>query len=307
MRVCMLNDNFYRGSGITLAIRRIVQSPAFANIDVYLAGCEKIGGKKSLHEDTTFVPLNHYRFVPLMEGFTVSIPALIRFARWLRKMRFDVIHVHHRRLAVLANIVRPFSGVPVLFTGHLTFSEVAWFRELIPRRATGVSPSVVDYLRRATKATEVTLIYNPVEFEELEFLPRPNTVNRAVAIGRLDPVKGYDTLIEAWCLLKQSGISAQLDIFGEGSLREALSLKIQSLGLEHDLRLCGFASNVAQLLSGYSFNILVSQKEGFPNAVVEAAAHGIPTLLTDVDGSRDALPPGACTPKWPAVWRCQST
>jgi glycosyltransferase involved in cell wall biosynthesis len=291
MRICMLNDNFYRGSGVTQAIRRIIQSPPFAGIDVHFVGCEKISGRKSLQEDNTFIPEGHYHFFPMMDAIHVLLPTLLRFGHWLRKMKFDAVHVHHRRLAVLANILEPVSGVPVVFTGHLTFPNAAWFREFSPKRVTGVSPSVVDYLRRATRATELSLVYNPYAFEHSDAPIHEMDLRRAVAIGRLDPVKGFGTLIEAWSRLKKNGIDAQLDIFGEGPLRDSLADQIDRHDLQHNIALRGFASDVSQRLPNYAFNILVSEREGFPNAVVEAAAFGRASLLNDVDGSRDALPP----------------
>ena len=296
MRICMLNDNFYRASGITIAIQRIIKSPSFQAVDVYLAGCEKIAGQKSLQEDRSFVPADHYRYFPLMEGGVSLFQGLYNFGKWIEEMRFHVIHVHHRRLAALANLIKPFTNVPVLYTGHLTFPESAWFRELAPRTLTGVSPSVVEYLRRCTKAVDINLIHNPVDFPNLQAAPLSFYQRRVISVGRLEPIKGHSTLIEAWALLKQKGIDAHLDIFGEGSLRNSLDTQIANLRLQDSVRLCGFDSAVQERVSAYAFNVLVSEKEGFPNVVVEAAARGIPTLLTDVDGSRDALPPQLALP-----------
>lgn len=222
--------------------------------------------------------------------------ALLRFAKWTREMRFDVIHAHHRRLAALANAVQPLSGVPVLYTSHSTFSNASWFRALSPRSVTGVSPSVVGYLHRCTRAIDISLIYNPYVFQESPPAQRSIGGYHAVTVGRLDPVKGHETLIEAWCLLKKRGSKAKLDIFGEGPLRAALKAKIEGNGLTEMVRLRGFEPDVIRRFSDYAFSILASQKEGFPNVVIEAAAQGLPTLLTDVDGSRDALPPNLRLP-----------
>jgi glycosyltransferase involved in cell wall biosynthesis len=292
----MLNDNFYRGSGVTIAIRRIISTPAFQGIDVYLAGCEKIARKRSLQEDRSMVSAERYRFFPLMESSVELLPALFRFGTWVREMRFDVLHAHHRRLAVLANLIRPFSKVPVLFTGHGTFPASMWFRELAPRTATGVSPAVVEYLQRCTKAAEISLVYNPLDFPDHKTDASTFYTNRVVSVGRLEPGKGHDTLIEAWAALKQKGIKAQLDIFGEGSLRNSLESQIADRVLQGNVKLCGFAADIAEQLPAYAFNVLVSEREGFPNAVVEAAAHSLPTLLTDVRGCRDALPPQLALP-----------
>jgi glycosyltransferase involved in cell wall biosynthesis len=291
MRICMLNDNFYRGSGIARAIERIIRTPAFQGVDVYLAGCEKLSGKKSTQENTGMVPPDRYRFFPLMESNATLIPALYRFGKWVHEMRFDLLHVHHRRLAVYSQVIGRLAKVPVLFTGHLTFPSAMWFRELSPRTVSGVSSSVVDYLRRCTKAVEVRLIHNPVDFPDAAPCLAAFGHRRVLFFGRLDPVKGLETLVEAWRHLKTKGIEAQLDIYGEGPLRSRLEKQIVELGLENNVRLCGFVADIRERLPSYSFNVLVSRVEGFPNSVVEAAALAIPTLLTLVDGSRDTLPP----------------
>lgn len=296
MRVCMLNDNFYRGSGITVAITRLLDSPAYQDIEVYLAGCERLAGGISPNEDTRLVSSERYRSFALMSSGAGLLAALYGFIQWVKKMRFDVIHVHHRRLAVLAHLVRNLTNVPVLFTGHLTFTNALWFRELSPRAMTGVSPSVVDYLQRSTKAVEISLVFNPVNFATQRARAVVFSQRRVVSIGRLEKVKGLETLLHAWAMLRRKGVQAHLDIIGEGSLRESLVATIKKEQLESSVTLVGFATDIIQRLPAYSFNVLVSEKEGFPNSVVEAAACGIPTLLTAVDGSRDALPPGLRLP-----------
>ena len=113
---------------------------------------------------------------------------------------------------------------------------------------------------------------------------------KVISIGRLEAVKGHSVLVEAWALLKRAGVDAQLEIHGEGPLRSSLEQLIRAKGLEGQVTLCGFSTGVESRLDAYAFNVLVSETEGFPNVVIEAAARSIPTLLNDVAGSRDTLP-----------------
>ncbi len=123
MRICMLNDNFYRGSGITRAIERIVRTPDFQSVDVYLAGCENLSGQRSTKENTGFVPPGQYRFFPLMESNATLISTLYRFGKWLREMRFDILHVHHRRLAVYSQLIGRLAKSASTFHGALNLSQ----------------------------------------------------------------------------------------------------------------------------------------------------------------------------------------
>ncbi len=290
MRICILNDNFYRGSGITLVVQRLVRSSAFREDAIYLAGCNRFIGRDAFVEATSIVPAGRTRTFDLMATGPRLITALFEFADWLREIHCDVVHVHHRRLAVLAELIRPLTKIPVLFTGHLTFPDSAWFRRLSPHVVTGVSPSVVAYLRRATRASQVHLVYNPHVFTHQAGRVKKTGICKAISIGRLEPVKAHAVLIEAWARLRDRGIDAHLDIHGEGPLRKSLEELIRVRRLQDRVTLPGFSTDLHDRMQAYSFNVLVSEREGFPNAVVEAAAQRLPTLLTDVDGSRDTLP-----------------
>jgi glycosyltransferase involved in cell wall biosynthesis len=291
MRVCMLNDNFHRASGITVSIERLVMTSPFESVDVFLVSCER----PDCDEKTDFALEGRVAHIPLMSRGPAIVPALWQFTSWLYRNRIDIIHVHHRRLAVLARLLSACTGTPVLFTGHLTFPASLPFKLLAPRTVTAVSASVAEYLRRCTNAKKITVIHNPVPFKGRCSILASEVV-RVVSVGRLEPIKGFDVLIDAWAVLKQKGVIATLDIYGEGSLYQVLAARIEELGVSDLVRLRGFTSDMQDTLSSYSFNVLVSEKEGFPNVVVEAASNGMPTLLTDVDGSRDTLPPDIALP-----------
>jgi len=295
MRVCFLNDNFYRSSGITKVLERLASSASFSDIELFCVGCETVQGQRVENEEQTIVPADRYKTFLLMDR-TKFIPELLRFAQWLKATKCELVHVHHRRLATLCRLVAPLTGVRILFTGHLTFPDATWFRMLAPNDLTGVSPSVVQYLERATNASHISLIYNPHLFPATAPVRAPSAPKRVVSIGRLDSVKMHWVLIEAWEQLRIQGVTAVLDIIGEGPLRPELTELIRSKGLTEQVRLLGFLDNLDQRLAEYDFNVLVSETEGFPNVVVEAAMHSIPSLVTDVAGSRDTLQPGLALP-----------
>jgi glycosyltransferase involved in cell wall biosynthesis len=220
-----------------------------------------------------------------------------RFAAWLKRNKFSLVHTHHRRLAAIAHAISPYTGVPVLYTAHNIFRPALWFKLLAPRWTTGVSPSVVEYLRRSTSSSlSPSLIWNPYFFQEASLRERHPDRSVAMTVGRLEPVKGHRQLIHAWEILRNRGIAARLEIFGEGYLRAELEREVAARNLQDQIAFRGYSSNLEQEYAGHAFNVLVSRHEGFPNTVIEAAAYGAPTLLTDVDGSRDTLPPNLGLP-----------
>jgi glycosyltransferase involved in cell wall biosynthesis len=292
MRVCMLNNNFYRSSGITHVIRRIADAVPRSQVEFFFAGCGHSGirGLASCTEDFTWIPADRYQQFDLATLSGRLLPELYQFVKWLRHIKCDIIHVHHRRLAVLAQMLSKFTDIPVLFTGHLPMPKAGWFKKLSPVNATGVSPSVLSNLRHCTRAKQLDLIWNPVTFPTTFRASLPGSYRKAITVGRLDPVKGHEHLINAWSLLKERGVDAQLDIFGEGVRRPCLEALAHDKGLDDRISFCGYSSDLDHAWPQYSFNILVSEIEGLGNTIIEAAANGRPSLVTDVDGSRDTVP-----------------
>jgi N-acetylglucosaminyldiphosphoundecaprenol N-acetyl-beta-D-mannosaminyltransferase len=282
VRVCMMNDNFYRSSGAARAIRRISQ--ALSDVDYCFAACKNDGDL----EDVSWVEDGKFERFDLKSPNPVRIVReLIRFRRWFELQRCDLVHCHHRRLSVLLQLAQ----VPVLYTGHLAFQPAAWFRWLHPRRMTAVSRSVAMNIFETTGREVIRCINNPTHFPTT---PPPIDVsvvrNRAVCIARLEPIKGHTHLLAAWKLLRERGHHYELDLIGEGSLRSQLESQLERDGLQETVKFQGFTNDVSRFIAGSLFAILVSEVEGQPLAVLEAAAMGRPTLLTSVPGSIDVLP-----------------
>jgi GalNAc-alpha-(1->4)-GalNAc-alpha-(1->3)-diNAcBac-PP-undecaprenol alpha-1,4-N-acetyl-D-galactosaminyltransferase len=103
-----------------------------------------------------------------------------------------------------------------------------------------------------------------------------------VSVGRLDPLKGHDILIEAWALLDKAREKWRLRIVGEGPLRCAYEARIAELGVASSVELPGFTSNVVQELQRASIGVLPSRVEGFPNALIEMMAVGLPVIASDL-------------------------
>ena len=102
-----------------------------------------------------------------------------------------------------------------------------------------------------------------------------------VAIGRLSREKGYAKLIQAYALAFGDDPGWRLRIWGDGPLREELLNLVGRLQLADRVRLCGLTDDPwAELAAGQIF-ALSSEYEGFPNAMLEAMAVGLPCVAFD--------------------------
>ena len=116
--------------------------------------------------------------------------------------------------------------------------------------------------------------------------PGPNLL----AVGRLVPEKGFDLLIEAFSRLHREFPQAQLVIAGAGPCEFKLKLQCSSLGIEDHVKFAGQIASPAIYFRGASVFVLSSREEGLPNALLEAAAAGLPIVsLPSSRGIADLL------------------
>lgn len=138
--------------------------------------------------------------------------------------------------------------------------------------------------------TGVHVIPNPCIWspERSSSLDRP----KAVAVGRLVPVKGFDLLINAWEKVAAVHPEWVLEIWGDGPEREPLEHLIREKGLQKNVLLGGVAQDVRKKLLQSSMLVFSSLFEGFGMVLVEAMACGVPCVAFECPcGPRDVISP----------------
>jgi glycosyltransferase involved in cell wall biosynthesis len=110
-----------------------------------------------------------------------------------------------------------------------------------------------------------------------------------VCVARLTEQKGIDTLLAAMAKVRQAGTSCKCIIVGAGPLREELSRQSQQLGLNGHVVFAGFRHDVRPYLHAASALVMTSRREGLPLVILEAMACGLPCVVTDVGGNREAV------------------
>lgn len=146
----------------------------------------------------------------------------------------------------------------------------------------------------------LSLLYNAYDIEEISRSAGESTEiddlftdnDVIITVGTLDPIKGYLHLIKAFSLVKKNHDKAVLvhigpDYYGYG---KAVKELVKDLGLENDVYLLGYQGNPYKFIAKSRVFVLSSISEGFPNALVEAMACGIPVISTDCKtGPREIL------------------
>jgi colanic acid/amylovoran biosynthesis glycosyltransferase len=269
--------------------------------------------------------------VPALEGRTMiadgasSRLAIRLLGRWGRMgarvgaHRPVLVHAHFAPDGLAALPLARALGVPLITSlrGYdvtrsraalLGSGRLSWMRYAVGgpalKREGDLFLAVSVALRRRAIAVgfpeERTLThYNGVDLDRFQPVgaPEPGLI---LFVGRLVEKKGVQVLLDAFAAVKLAVPAARLRIVGDGPLAPSLTRQAKSLSLEGSVEFAGAlpTNEVARdmcrawLLAVPSLTARDGDSEGLPNALVEAAACGLPAVATDHGGIPEAVEDG---------------
>jgi glycosyltransferase involved in cell wall biosynthesis len=118
--------------------------------------------------------------------------------------------------------------------------------------------------------------------------PNENVIG---VVGRLDPLKGHHTFLEAAAILGRERREVRFVCIGDGpaSYRAELQRRAAELGVDRRLLWVPNQADMAAVYNGLDVLCSPSYSEGFPNVIGEAMACGVRCVVTDVGDSADLL------------------
>ncbi len=253
-----------------------------------------------------------------------DIAAFFELRRAFRALSPDIVHTHNPKPGVYGRLAAKAAGVPAIVnTVHGLYA--------LPEDAFAKRAVVYSLERLAATCSDAELVQNPEDMCVLEGLGisakklhllgngidlkrfHPGTVSaeRVVSlraswgadsdtvvcglVGRLVAEKGYREVFMAARELRKSQTNLKFVVIGptDPDKSDAISAKEQGAArVDAGVVFLGFRDDVHELYEAMDLFILASWREGFPRSAMEAAAMGLPLVVTDIRGCRQVVDDG---------------
>ncbi len=234
-----------------------------------------------------------------------QLAVLWRLRGLIRDGGYDVVHAHLYRSQVYGRPAAWLAGTPVVVSTEHSIGEThlerrpmtagvralylatGWFSQMTVAVSETVRTRMTGW---GVPAAKVTVIPNGVDLDRVAFDAAAREQVRAQfgagpgeyligVLGRLDPNKQFDLVIEAAAPLLKAG-QARLVIVGKGDEGERLVQAAAKHGVTDRVVFAGERHDVAGVLSAFDLFVASSAQETFGLSVLEALANGLPVAYT---------------------------
>lgn len=214
-----------------------------------------------------------------------DISSIINFLnKIIKEKKIQIIHAHMTHSIIVASILKILNpSVKIVYTSHsLNIGSkireiIVWTLKAFRNVDIVFSKDILKYFYKQN----YRVIPNGIKIEKYNLGVEKNQKFTFIAIGRLETVKNHKFLIESANELKDK-YDFEIQIVGDGYLRNELKDLIQKYALEDRVKLLGLRNDIPQLLNQAHCLLMTSLWEGLPIVILEACASSLPVISTPV-------------------------
>ena len=210
-----------------------------------------------------------------------SLFNIYKLFKIIKKLNPHIIHTHGSKTTQIIQIIKSRLNAKYACTIHGIKSKTNIYEnaDII----IGVSDKTIKSIKN--KALVINNWWNP-SYNEVS-IPKNDQPKFAIAIGRLEKVKGFDQLIKSW-----EGVDSKLLIIGSGTEKNSLNQLIEDLKLGHKIQIIDQvpSNDLVKYYAQASVLIVSSLREGGPRVALEALYMKVPVISTDVGHMNKILP-----------------
>lgn len=253
---------------------------------------------------TVGVPMER-RISPLKD-----LVSLVRLTRVLKKEHPDMVHSMTPKAGLLCMMAAKMAGVPIrlhTFTGLVWPTATGLTRQILILTdkltcacATHVVPEgegvKQDLQRCITRKPLQVLGYGNIKGIDLDYWKRtapaePHEKLTFVFVGRLVREKGINEMVAAFVRLHEKHPHTRLLLVGpyEENIDPILPETQRLIDTHEGIEAVGSQTDVRPFYEQSDVLVFPSYREGFPNVVIEAGAMDLPSIVTDINGSREII------------------
>ncbi|MEQ8820533.1 MAG: glycosyltransferase [Sumerlaeia bacterium] len=229
---------------------------------------------------------------------------LWRLRKLVQAGRFDIVHshMHAANCAVNGAFVACKGGLRIVngYHSQTPFSGPGQERSarLLSRAAdalVAVSESVREPLLAAgLPAGKIALIHNGVEVPSEAAPPRDRPGGEAEPLrllwaGRFVTAKRADLALRIVSAAQRAGVPVRLDLAGDGPKMGKMQRLVAELAIEDAVTFHGWQTDIRPLIRAADFYLSSSEREGFPNTLLEVCAQGRGSLVCDIPPNREVF------------------
>jgi glycosyltransferase involved in cell wall biosynthesis len=222
-----------------------------------------------------------------------DLAAIRAHVRTIRAVRANVLHVSlsapwESKWAILPALLTRGTRVIAVEKApqRLTTMRRRAYKRAVSRFVAAhvtVSPDAASVVARSAGIRPAAVRIIPSGSPDTALVPLPRTIDGFVVgtLGRLEPEKGTDVLVQALALLPEH---VHAVVLGDGSMRDGLALLASELGVAHRLHVEGWRDDARRWLTTFDVYVQPSRLEALSLALTEAMLAGLPVVATRVGG-----------------------